>query len=58
MMELAMIEKLLARSGKMRDVVAAHQPRELLLPLNRQPSSSSRNTLSIRGAGFTGLPRR
>ena len=36
-MELAMVEKLLAGAGKMRDVVAAHQAGERLLPLNRQP---------------------
>ncbi len=36
-MELAMIEKLLAGAGKVRDVMAAHQARERLLPLNRQP---------------------
>ena len=36
-MELAMIEKLLAGSGEVRNVVAANEPGERLLPLNRQP---------------------
>src|ERR1700722_3027739 len=36
-MELAMIEKLLARTGEMRNVVTADQTGEGLLPANRQP---------------------
>ena len=37
MMELAMIEKLLAGTGKVRDVVAAHQAGKRFLPADRQP---------------------
>ena len=36
MMELAMIEKLLAGTGEVRDVVAADQAGERLLPADRQ----------------------
>ncbi len=36
-MELAMIEKLLAGAGKVRDVVAADQTGKRLLPANGQP---------------------
>ncbi len=37
MMELAMIEKLLAGAGEVRNVVAADQAGERFLPANRQP---------------------
>jgi len=37
MVELAVIEKLLAGSGEMRDIVAAHQARERFLPADGQP---------------------
>ena len=37
MMELAMIQKLLARSGKARGVVPADQPGQRVLPLDGQP---------------------
>ena len=37
MMELAMIEKLLAGTGKMGNVVAADETGEGFLPANRQP---------------------
>ena len=37
MMKLAMIEKLLAGTGEVRDVVAAHQTGERFLPADRQP---------------------
>jgi hypothetical protein len=37
LMKLPMIEKLLAGAGEVRDVVAAHQPRERFLPAYRQP---------------------
>jgi hypothetical protein len=36
-MELAMIEKLLAGTGEMRNVVAADETGEGFLPANRQP---------------------
>src|SRR5438270_11617153 len=37
MMKLAMVQELLARTGQMRDVVAADQTGERFLPANRQP---------------------
>ena len=37
MMELAVIEKLLAGAGEVRDIMAAYQAGERFLPLNRQP---------------------
>jgi hypothetical protein len=36
-MELAMIEKLLARTGKMRDIVTADEAGERFLPADGQP---------------------
>ena len=36
-MELAMIQKLLAGAGEVRDVVAADQTGERFLPVDRQP---------------------
>ena len=52
MMEMAMIQKLLAGAGKARDVVATDQPGERLLPVDGQPFQLLQKWRSSSGSGI------
>jgi len=58
MMELPMIQELLAGPAKCEMLWPPTKAWKRFLPLNRQALEFPREAVSIRGVGFTGLPLR